>query len=288
MHSYLKSIGFEGLDREQLKIVLEDVKKNPNYQSIVGPSGSDKAIEFRREYGQTSGIAVVGSLDFEDNYEMDYYYPYLEGREISTVEDVEIVKNSDKDSYQGIVDDPKLGIDLVFFIIDEIGLIQDDAALEEYVNHGGVRLSGLCENGSILLPLDASIRPVESYETVANRANLMRAAKSGDHDAIEELSIQDLDQYTELGERIEREDMLTILSTYIMPQGIESDKYTILGDIEMCSTEFNRATGQLIHILKLRVNGMPIDVAISDKDLVGEPMEGRRFRGDIWLQGRIS
>ena len=31
-----------------------------------------------------------------------------------------------------------------------------------------------------------------------------------------------------------------------------------------------------------------MDVCINEKDLLGEPKEGRRFKGVIWLQGRLN
>jgi len=33
---------------------------------------------------------------------------------------------------------------------------------------------------------------------------------------------------------------------------------------------------------------MMLDLAINDKDLTGEPEAGRRFKGSIWLQGRLD
>ena len=180
-----------------------------------------------------------------------------------------------------------MGIDLVFYITDDLCLVRSDYQSGQFINHGGVRLSGLCEKGSVLLPLDESIRPVEDLETVTQRANLMKAAKSGDHEAIETLSIQDIDQYNEIGERISKEDIFTILSSYIMPKGIESDKYTILGDITECKKFMNEITHQMVYRMLIRVNSMMMTICINEKDLLGEPIVGRRFYGDLWLQGRI-
>ncbi len=288
MHSYLKCIGFENLDRSDLRVLLDDVKAHPEYQSISGGVSGEKTMDLRKDYAKNLGISVTGVLDPKEGFVQEYYYPYCEGTEITSYEDVEIVKNTDRDTYQGIIDDPKLGIDLVFFIIDEQSLVQADYEMGEPVNHGGVRMSGLADKGSILLPLDASIQPVESMEKVIQRSNLMRAAKDGDHEAIEELSEQDMEQYNEIGERIETEDMLTILSTYIMPQGIESDKYSVLGDIVGVTEAVNQITMKRLYILKILINGMFYDVCINANDLAGEPEVGRRFRGDIWLQGRIG
>lgn len=287
MHNYLKSIGFRDIDQEDLKILLTDVKAHPDYQNMTDDSGDVRMIEYRKEYAYNQGINISGSLDEIDGFVMDYYYPYLIGELVSSQEDVEIVMNSDREAYQGIIDDPKMGIDLVFYITDDLCHVRSDYQSGQFINHGGVRLSGLCEKGSVLLPLDESIRPVEDLETVTQRANLMKAAKSGDHEAIETLSIQDIDQYNEIGERISKEDIFTILSSYIMPKGIESDKYTILGDITECKKFMNEITHQMVYRMLIRVNSMMMTICINEKDLLGEPIVGRRFYGDLWLQGRI-
>jgi hypothetical protein len=33
---------------------------------------------------------------------------------------------------------------------------------------------------------------------------------------------------------------------------------------------------------------MLIDMCINSEDLLGEPAAGRRFRGNIWLQGQLD
>ena len=38
----------------------------------------------------------------------------------------------------------------------------------------------------------------------------------------------------------------------------------------------------------LSCNELVFDVCINQKDLLGEPMPGRRFKGTIWLQGKIN
>ena len=83
------------------------------------------------------------------------------------------------------------------------------------------------------------------------------------------------------------EDTLTILQSYIMPVGIECDKYSILGTILSHSKLVNLATNQTVIVMKVVASGIIIDVVINEKDLMGEIQDGRRFKGEIWLQGRM-
>ena len=45
--------------------------------------------------------------------------------------------------------------------------------------------------------------------------------------AIENLTLEDIDTYSMLSRRIANEDILSIVDSYFMPYGIESDQYSI-------------------------------------------------------------
>ena len=61
-----------------------------------------------------------------------------------------------------------------------------------------------------------------------------------------------------------------------------------MGEIEEVSLEQNRITQEDIYVLGLNCNGMSVTVCINAMDLLGEPQVGRRFKGNIWLQGRMD
>ena len=50
----------------------------------------------------------------------------------------------------------------------------------------------------------------------------------------------------------------------------------------------NTWTGEMLYQLTILCNDMQFDVCINQKDLIGVPQEGRRFKGIIWLQGAIN
>ena len=66
------------------------------------------------------------------------------------------------------------------------------------------------------------------------RNGLIAAARKGDEDAIENLTLEDIDTYSLLSRRVQHEDILSIVDSYFMPYGIESDQYSILGEIMDC------------------------------------------------------
>ena len=72
-----------------------------------------------------------------------------------------------------------------------------------------------------------------------------------------------------------------------MPYGIESDQYSILGEILDYQVIENRLTQEKLYVLNINCNDLVFDVCINSKDLMGEPAIGRRFKGIIWMQGTI-
>ena len=90
-----------------------------------------------------------------------------------------------------------------------------------------------------------------------------------------------------ISRRIVHEDILSIVENYFMPYGIESDQYSILGDIRDWKVLQNDYTGENVYLIEVLCNDIPISVCINQKDLMGEPAVGRRFKGTIWLQGNI-
>ena len=120
------------------------------------------------------------------------------------------------------------------------------------------------------------------------RNSLIAAARNGDEEAMEILTMEDIDMYTMISRRIQHEDVYTIVDSYFMPYGIECDQYNLMGEITECNTTVNSVTGEKLYQLGIVSNDIPLDICINEKDLLGIPEVGRRFKGVIWLQGMIN
>lgn len=287
MHSYLRSIGFKNIDNEDFRIVLSDIERHPDKQSIILDFDDDKIIENVKEYNFMAGICSLGRLDEKNGFIREYNYPFFKGSTLSSKEDVELIKSSDKECYEGIIEDNRIGIDLVFFVNDTLSMIKDAYEKNKKLSTGEVKLSGLSNIGKVLIQLVDNKINIKEEIFDKLREDLYRSARKGDPDAYEELSYKDFEAYNLLQERIKSEDTMTILQSYIMPIGIECDKYEILGTIQKHIKMSNPATNQLVHIMTVVCNGIPIDVIINNDDLMGEIKVGRRFKGEIWLQGHV-
>jgi hypothetical protein len=88
--------------------------------------------------------------------------------------------------------------------------------------------------------------------------------------------------------RTKTEDILSIVETYIMPFGIQNDEYAILGEIVELYICTNSHTNEEIYVMTLNCNEISIDLCINKKELLGEPVVGRRIKATAWFQGVVQ
>lgn len=290
MNQYLKAIGFDSIrTKKDLKNLLAEVQKEFTHQTIVSYRPEEDFCEIRREYGQCIGISLCGELDGMDHFDADYYFPYFEGSGISTYAEIAIERKIEKEQYVGMCEDSKIGISLIFTLQNGLEYMRECQAGFATDVTTSVTLSGLALSGTILLPVVKDERHLEREKQESdNRKMLLNAARNGDQTAIETLTLEDIDMYSQVSRRLEHEDVFTIVDTYFMPYGVECDLYSIMGEILAVRRRKNVATGVELYQMKLNVNDLQFDVCVPAAEVMGEPEIGRRFKGTIWLQGYIN
>lgn len=289
MHKFLKPIGFTKIEKKELDQIIKDIIDHPQIIKVAKDSEGNEFAELSREFAQNIGITVRGTYEEDESFRYEYYYPYFIGTNITTEEQIEIEKHAEKESYAGICDEIRLGVTLIFYlqnVTDYLSEINRQGKLNHL--HGTI-LSGLASDAKILLPIEnkKNHRIDKSYENNARRNQLIAQARDGDEDAIESLTMEDMDMYTILSKRVMREDIFSIVNSYFMPYGIESDQYSILGEILDYTSEENNYTNEIIYCIKVNCNNMVFDICINQQDLMGEPEIGRRIKANLWMQGSI-
>ena len=91
--------------------------------------------------------------------------------------------------------------------------------------------------------------------------------------------------YSQISRRVMKEDIYSIVDSSFMPSGIECDHYTVIGEIIRVEEKVNRISSEVVYDLTLSCNDMVFHVGIAKRNLLGEPVIGRRFKGQIWMQG---
>lgn len=288
MHSYLKSIGFGKISKEsEIDEILQDVYQNYEYRTAVKKE-EGAFVEMYRKFAPDMGICLCGMID-ETGFHRQYYFPYYESSGVTTVEEINLEQRSGGDSCAGICDDGRVGFSLIFYLQNPSIYHKTQGMTSFGRNRTETTFTGLASEGSILLP----VRKNEKFEAkkhieMMRRTSLVSAAKNGDQDAMESLTIEDMDLYSMVSRRIEKEDVFSIVNTYFMPGGMECDQYQILGNILYYTKVKNQYTGEQVYQMNIECNDMIFNVCINASDLLGDPDEGRRFKGTIWLQGKVN
>lgn len=290
MHKYIKAIGFHKVISEKAwnRILRQAENEFTGYERISLEEGID-FCELRKEYGVGIGICSYGQVDEDEIYDREYYLPYFVGSGITSYADIIVERRSDREAYIGICEDAKVGVSLIFHLQNGMEYMKEYQLGQIPKRSTSITLSGLAVSGTILFPIMKSKeQEQEIKEESRNRMMLLSAAREGNTDAIESLTMEDIDTYSEVSKRLLNEDVYSIVDTYFMPYGVECDQYSILGEILDIDVVENRLTGEEIYVLTLDVNELVFDVCVPTEKITGEPAIGRRFKADIWLQGKIN
>lgn len=291
MHRYLRAIGFSNLkSRLQVNNLLAYVIQNADEKKYTSTNDMDIMFaEYSMDFAENLGITVRGEFNEENQFVFDYYFPYSRGTQISSYEDISIERHAEKESYAGICDDIKVGVSIIFYLQNVISYLKIKNADRLPIKGTSLILSALSVDGTILLPLEKRESDLKKTKKESiNRSKLIAAARNGDEDAMESLTLEDIDTYTNISRKILKQDVFTLVDTYFMPYGVECDQYSVLGEIIDYQFVENKMTKEEICQMTICCNDLYFDVSINKKDLLGEPKTGRRFKGIIWMQGHIN
>ena len=289
MHKFLRAAGFRGCktrrEEEELLSVLMNHKIETGRLEL--PEGTTY-VEYHSELAPGIGVRMAGEETAEGEFHLDYYFPYLNGDFASSKEECTIERHAEKETYAGMLDEYKVGISLIFYVSNSMEYRirrQNHLSLDSE----SVNLSAWSVDGKILLPIQKAARQIELAKVASiNRNSLLEAAKHGDEDAMETLTIEDIDLYSKISRRIRKEDVYSIIESCFMPWGIECDQYAIVGEIKEVRSLTNFITGEEIYNLTIECNDIMFNVGINQADLLGEPAPGRRFKGQIWMTGKVN
>jgi hypothetical protein len=290
MHSYLRAIGFSNINnRMELNQLLEKVTENSAKKRTVQLNNTGSLTEITMEFGEGIGITLRGEIDEAGRFHMEHYFPCLYGQYISTREEVGINKRVDSEAYTGMCDDFRLGVSLIFYLQNVIDYLEKKNQNMPMGTPFSISLAALSLEGRILLPIEMDEVQVRNISAEAKyRNNLIAEAKKGNQDAIDSLTIDDIDTYAMISRRAKKEDIYSIVDTSFIPFGSESDNYSIIATITESNLIVNEQTKEEVYDLQVVCNDISFRLCINKLDLLGEPLVGRRFKGNIWMQGSIA
>ena len=290
MHKFLRAAGFGSIISEtdlydflRKEVIIED-----NIQTLIKNGDGSTETEYVLFVSDDVGIAA-DTLRLPDGSEIiEYYYPFYCALDHASEEPCCLERRTESETYAGLIDEYKLGISLIFYIQFSLGY-KRYLRLNPPAAFKGTALTAFANEGVVLLPVT---KLGESDPSVINRRNeeerLLEAAMQGDQDAIETLTASDIDNYNEAAKRIQTEDLYTVVEQSLMPSGVECDQYSVIGEILNVEEAENRITGEALWQLSLICNGVSFKLCMRKKDLLGEPLCGRRIKARIWLLGTVD
>ncbi len=290
MHQYMRAIGFSKFHHvKDLQKLITDVIVDGQKRSYTSIDDETVIATFSREVAPGIGLTVVGQFGEEDQFTFDYYYPYVEGVNVSSEENISVERHAATESYAGVIEDMRMGVSIIFYLQNMIPYINAMRSDRLPIQGTTLTLSGLSLGGNVIMPLKKTASDLISNRNFEkSRMQLMSAARAGDEEAMESLTLGDMDTYTTIQQKIQTEDVFTLVDTYFMPYGVECDQYAILGEIVELSEHVNSISGEELYKMTLLCNDIELDMCVNKEDVFGIPAIGRRYKGTIWLQGRIN
>lgn len=302
MNLYMRSLGFSKMDSEaEAEFLEKGIGKCIDKGFVVRNDSLNRGVIVLR-VSKSTGIYIYGRYE-KDEFIYEYHFPFLIGNVTTENYEITIERHQDKESFAAVCDEMKTGVTLIFYlqnVMDYLDYLTKEvreikqlrvldtrnAALSNPVKSKKAVLTALSISGTVLLPVNK--KKGRDKEAEENRRRRIAAAKDGDERAMESLTIEDIDTYTQISHRIIYEDVFTIVDSTFMPCGVECDQYSVIGEILELTEEENLFTGEKMYIMTLDCNNMIFDMAINCADLLGEPAVGRRFKGQVWLQGTVK
>ena len=275
--------------RKEVKKILKLVLMSPTEKQYVTLQDDSSAVEYRKNFSDDFGIAVCGEFSDDADFDYEFYYPYFKGRYVSTNTEIDLERLTETESYAGVFDDTRVGISIIFRLKNRLDyqkiLMNEDIKMVRKP----VTLAGLADSGTVLLPIKKDKHQLlKGKKDTIERNRLIADARAGDETALETLTLKDIDMYSSISRKILTEDVFSLVDTYIMPYGLECDLYSVMGEILDIRTKENELSGEEVNILTLNCNDLVFEICINRKDIIGEPVKGRRFKGNIWLTGEID
>ena len=144
-----------------------------------------------RMYNEDFGIAVCGEFQDDNSFYMDYFYPVFWGDGISTNEMIEVERHSGSESYAGVCDEMRIGVTLIFYLQNVTDYLNKRLLIGNRFQNVSTTLSALSLGGKVILPIRKDEKQKEKIEQDnRNRSYLIAAAREGDEDAIESLTLE--------------------------------------------------------------------------------------------------
>ena len=290
MNRYFRAIGFlDNFTIRDYEHIVEDITFRPE-GSVVADNLNAKYLILDKclDCGENFGICVRIIKDDKGNIHRDSVFPYFRTEDYVKHEYCSFEKKITGEEFLGVYEDLNLGENIFFYVQNSDELYKRKTLKDTSCS---ISISGLSIAGNVILPIKKNdVERENAKEFNKNRVDLLSKANDGDHNAFATVRYDDILTNVMVSEQIfvESMDIYTVVDSSFIPCGAECDLYSVLGEISDFKKVENYLSGESVYILSVSVKEQIIKICINEKDLFGEPQVGFRFKGTVWLQGRVK
>ncbi|WP_105618616.1 DUF3881 family protein [Vallitalea okinawensis] len=288
MIEYLSAVGLkEYVDEEKLQNLISKIVTSPTNKYITNFKDDQHIkVEYEKRYNDKMGLIVRGNLTDTEELVINFFMPYALSEETIDIVEADVEQRDQDFLYHVYCEDIETGTQMDFSLQNVMDFL--DVEEEKGVYIEGTQLMGLSIDGKIILNVDKDeIETEMEIEEDEWRRELLKKARQGDEEAQELLEIEAEEIEDIIEERLQEEDLFSILEGFYMPIGSQDAMYSVLGTIKKVNEWENSLTGEIVYNMVIDSIGIVFEVCINKEDLVGEPMEGMRFLGTCWIQGKL-
>ena len=215
MHSFLRAVGFSDIkSKKELKKLLNIIVTDPDNREYLDVDSNMALVEYSKRFTPSTGVTLRGEYDKNEELTLDFYFPICIGDKISTEEDVSIERHASELSYAGVCEDTRVGVSIIFYMQNGLELVRKNTVQDFPFTGTTVTFSALSTQGIIMLPIKKDEKEKEMIKrAVADRNEKLNAARMGDEEAIESLTLEDIDTYNVISRQILKEDVFSLVDT---------------------------------------------------------------------------
>ena len=289
MNDFYSGVGLWNYDLNSLEDIFQETELHPDTEIEArddAGANTDKKIEITRYLKDNLAIRERGFVYRDGSFVRQEVFPIIESDRKATSDDVELIELKNCRGSLARVDQEQLGCTL-FAYVQNLYEVTDGENLtdESRILYNGISLTGLSDSGMILLPKGEQ-KDEELEKIEGRRRKIKKDVFSGNDNAYEELTLTEMEIYSKIDKWVKNNGVYGVIQNTFMPKSVEEDVYFVIGTIEDCR-ETKIFNGQLVYQLDLSCCGLNFIIAINRSCLLGEPKEGRRFKGRVWMQSKI-
>ncbi len=292
MHEYLRAVGFQVIrTKKQSDALLDWVLSSPDFLNVVSTPQGGNVAEARRTVCPGAGIEVVGEMDDDGKVQPEIWFPYVESGLLSSTQHISFEPHSSGIGYMGMCEDERFSMALIFNVRNPVELVREESD-RSFHHEREVYLTALAKDGTVLLPLYEKCKVTSDGRTDSSEefSEDLPEGFSEEPDLREMFSAADVGAVPspeEVYNYIRKNDIYTLVQSFFMPHGMSSDTYYFMGEIRSVQLCENRISREKFYRLIVVTNGMPLTLAVNEKDLTGVPEVGYRIKCHAWLSGDI-